>query len=135
MTETPTLETTEIIKHSGMAIGASLVVNILLFFIADGLDAFEKIIVPPDDHAIGFIDVFIATSNGLVVGTIAFLALIRFRDISQDTFRILVIAGGALTLLYPLTQGDAKLIGVIFLELMHVSTTAIFVYFMTFRLK
>jgi len=135
MTDNPTLQTREIVKHSAMAIGASLVVNILLFFIGDGLDAFDKMTVPPDDHAMGVVDIVIATSNGLVVGTIAFLALIRFREISQATFRILVIAGGALTLLYPLTQGDAKLLGVILLELIHVFTIAIFVYFMTYRLK
>lgn len=129
------LKTSEIFKNAGFGIILTLLANLTIFSIGDSFGAFDKAINPIKNKPISLEDVIGDTLSYLAIGTILFLVLVRVRANPQRNFKILATGAGIFSMAQPFVMNDPEVIAVIFLESMHIFSTIIFIYFLSFRLK
>ena len=135
MSESSILENSNIIKTAVLGIGITLVINLTIFTIGDVLGAFDKTINPGTDKQIGVMDVIQATITFLFLGTIVFFVVVKISENPQDLFKWVGIVAGGLSLGLPLTIEVSETVGLVFLWLMHIVSSTIFIYVMSYRLK
>ncbi len=109
----------QIAQKGGLAILIAVVLNVILFFIADVAGVWDGVELENGEQIVAPA-VVIFTVFGLVGGTITFAALNQF---TQNPVRIFQIVAGVvlvLSFVTPLSVEDAPADFIIVLELMHV---------------
>ncbi|MHA2251727.1 MAG: DUF6069 family protein [Candidatus Kariarchaeaceae archaeon] len=129
------LEFNKLWKVGLTVIFATVIVNILLFFIGDAFDAFpEDALVSSVDEPITIEPVIMSSVMFTTAGILGFAILVKLFNQSLNAIRYIAIAVVVLTFLLPITgieNAPAKMI--FFLELMHVAAGLIVIPGLTSR--
>jgi len=107
------------------------VVNVILFFVGQALNAFPSTVITPMGQPITVGPVAIVTILSILVGTLGYTILSRLTANSNRWFTIIaavVLIGMAIT---PFTLPGAPVLMIVILELMHLVAGGTAIYFLT----
>ncbi|MHA2403937.1 MAG: DUF6069 family protein [Candidatus Kariarchaeaceae archaeon] len=134
MSENEFVELKKLWKVGLPLILATTIVNIIIFYIADELDAFpEDVLVANTDEPMSVTPVIFSSVMYLVGALIGFAILINFTNLSLTTIQKIAVGVVVLTFAIPFTIEDAPNKMILSLNLMHIAAGAITIPGLTSR--
>lgn len=111
---------TQIAQTGGIAALGAVIINAILFFIADVAGVWDDILIPPSDEEMFIVPVMFASIVGITGGTIVFALLNQFSKNPIRIFQIVAVIVLLFSFTNPLTVPDADLPFILTLEVMHI---------------